>query len=447
MGLSVFFAVIFCLGESFRGYQAEVRLRGAASEELDVQRLRDWVTRNDPSAALAVSTKAGGDAPVEIRVGRIASRLNAATGALDALAQRILTQELPEQRAVRRGEALASLQAELRLAREAEESLRTRAAGLRDQVAIFETPVAESPSESSEIAREVDAPTADAANDPGNVPTDETPANLTRERLETLRLELAKLLASHTDEHPQVLAVRRQIESLQRGSAADTAPSAASESGPALMPSAATRAAPFRDRNGSSFVSTTATNDASLTTDLVSLRAELAAVEGQLVSARSRRDRVESDLHAKLASFSAAVPASAWSVEPARIVARLGGTPRMLPVMIAMILGLVASVLTFRASREPAGPKTLKTAGELQEALPIPVVGNWGPGTANRIARSGTILTPARLRIVTKFAEGWLLTILAICVVAIVLDPTLAGQFAGDPLGVLSEIQGRLMGR
>jgi hypothetical protein len=102
VGLAVFFAAIISLGEPFRGYQAEVRLGGPSSECIDTDRLREWIARADPWAAVAVSRQTSGQARVEVRIGRVASRLSSATRALDELARRALVEELTAQHTAHR---------------------------------------------------------------------------------------------------------------------------------------------------------------------------------------------------------------------------------------------------------------------------------------------------------------------------------------------------------
>ena len=133
VGLAIFFAVIIALGEPFRGYQAEVRLSGPTSDAIDADRVRDWITQTDSQAAVAIARQTSGNARVEIRVGRVALRLTSATQALDELARKLLTEELPQQHATYRQSVLASVQGDLQAAREAEEALRSRAAELREQ--------------------------------------------------------------------------------------------------------------------------------------------------------------------------------------------------------------------------------------------------------------------------------------------------------------------------
>lgn len=438
VGLAVFFAMILGLGETFRGYQAEVRVRGPKSEALDTEKIREWITKSEPRAAVAVARGNGGESNVEIRIGRVASRVTEATAALDDLARRLLAEELPRQHAAHRQTLLAQLQADLQTAREAEDGLRGRAAELREERLALEGQSVETDRAISEATSASDLPDREAyasrspEMEPGNNSEE------IRSRLEALRLELARLLASFTDEHPQVLALKRQIDSLENerqetnetGSATGTPGQAASYGG-------------LRDTSFVASIAAASGDDP----ELVALRDELSTANAELARARAIREASERKLQSTLASLSLNSPAAHWSAEPARIVARLGGTPRMLPLSLAILASLIAGVLMFRATRVLAAPRVLQTLGDLAAALPVPLVGQAPSSKKNTSPAARALVTPGRVRLVTKVSEIVLLTILAICLVTMCLDPPLGGQFVNDPLGVLAEIAGRARGR
>lgn len=439
VGLAIFFAVIIALGEPFRGYQAEVRVSGPAGDSIDRTQVVNWIQQADPQAAVAVATQTSGASRVEFRIGRVATRLTSGTQALDDLARRLLVEELPAQHAAYRQRTLAGLQDDLQLAREEENALRSRAADLREK----------------QLAQQVQSPgRPTAAESPRNIVQYAPPANAASEpdmaeapreqQLETLRLELARLLANFTDEHPQVLAIRRQIESLEHSQAATEARETLPGDSFEITP---TRPAVYQDLRASQFVSISPAESAAPANDLAKIAAELTSVQAKLSLAGRNRELKERKLQTALAVLAVHSPTAAWNAEPARIVARLGGTPRMLPVMLAILGASIAGVLMFRATRVLIQPRLLQTASDLAAALPIPLVGRNPIGGPVGSSAARMIVTPARVRWVTKFAECVLLTILAVCVGAIFLDPTLALQFTDDPLGVVSEIFGRVMGR
>jgi hypothetical protein len=384
---------------------------------------------------------------VEIRIGRVATRLTAATQALDDLARRVLTEELPRQHTAHRQAALARLQDNLQTVREAEDALRSRAAELRDQQLALQTQTpARAVQDAAESSRAI-AALPPVQESPAEMPAAAPAVAAKNERqvqLESLRLELARLQASFTDEHPQVLAIRRQIDSLEQ---ADTSTEPRdSVDGPALaLPPA--RAAAYHDLRGPEYVSIGSEDGNDAAAELARITGELTTVQDELSRATKYRDSQERSLQSTLATLAVNSPSAAWNAEPARIVARLGGTPRMLPVMLALLAAAAAGAVMFRATRVLALPRLLQTASDLAAALPIPLVGRnpTAGGLATPVPR--VLITPARVRLVTKAGEAILLTILGLCVCAIFLDPTLALQFTDDPFGVLSEIVGRLLGR
>jgi hypothetical protein len=453
VGLAVFFVLLIGLGDAFRGYQAEVRLRGPRSEAIDEGEIRDWVAQNDRQAAVAIATQASGGSRVEIRIGRVASRLTAATTALDDLARRLLVEELPRRHAAHRQALVATLQADLQTARQTEESVRVKLNEVREkQIALQSRPPAptvESPPASGDLVQ--DAP-ADDRNyreaDASRSPAVAEENNEARNRLQSLKLELARLLANFTDEHPQVQAIRRQIASLEAEMASPGA--APTADFPDLVPQWPAHSADNPASRGTTFVATSATGAIEENTGAEALDAELTQLTGRLALAQADREAAEHKLQTTLATLTLDSPTAHWSAEPARLVARLGGTPRMLPLTLAILAGITASVLMFRATHVLAAPRLLRSAGDLAAALPIPLIGQMAlSGRTANAARptAGAIVTPARLRFVTTLAEIILLTILGVCVVAISLDPTLASQFAHDPFGVISEIVGRCLGR
>ena len=243
-----------------------------------------------------------------------------------------------------------------------------------------------------------------------------------------------------------MLAIQRQIDSLEQPQAAVEARNRPLDEGPDLSSAPGERAAAYQDLRSSQFVSvptgntTTPGELAELTADLSTLAA---GAEARREAPRAGR-RAAAD-YARLAGID--FTGCRLVGRAARIVARLGGTPRMLPVMLAIVASVVAGVIMFRATRVLALPRVLQTASDLAASLPIPLVGRNPSITLAGPAAPRLIVTPARVRLVTKAAEAILLIILAVCVCAIFLDPTLAGEFADDPFGVVSEIFGRVLGR
>ncbi len=81
---------------------------------------------------------------------------------------------------------------------------------------------------------------------------------------------------------------------------------------------------------------------------------------------------------------------------------------------------------------------------ELASAVVLPVLGDL---TGNRESgarnRGRKWITPARLRIVTTVAEGFVVVAAGACLISVAIDPSLAREVLADPFGTLSEVMGR----
>jgi len=426
VAVSSIIAVLIFLREPFRGYQTEVRLRGTASGAIEPEALRDWLRSADPRAATAISGGTQHRPQIEVRIGRIAPRLAEATDTLDTLARRILLEFLPQKHADHRQRVIADLERALQIARDTEQSLVSRSRAIADfrkpepQPADVDSP----PEWSQSIAP---AP----AQSPAQV-VEKTDGNPLHAQLIELRQELARLLATFTDEHPQVAAIRRQIAHLEGQLGNDGA-------SPALEAAAA------RPTTFTSFPLADAAAVSAVEPDVDD--AEIQQIALQMSQATAGRQACERKLHATLAALSLESPAAGWSVEPARLVTRLGGTPRMLPLLLAIGLGVIATGWMFRATTVLTGPQMLSTTTDVSRALPIPLIGQSPALIRPRKATPGRWITPARVWLVTRAAEIWLIALVALCAAVMCFDHSLAGQFAADPFGVLSEIIGRATGR
>lgn len=438
VGVAAFFVVQIGLREPFRGYQTEVSLSGTASAAIDPDALQRWVKAADSHAAVAINGGTGSRSQIDVRIGRIGSRLHAAQTGLEGLARRVLMEYLPQADAAYRERIVDRLEQELQLARDTEQTLAARSRELAERrrplasnAAIEQTP---------ESTREMIIAPAPAASSTTETAAANSPLQT---QLATLRLELSRLLANFTEEHPQVVAVRRQIANLE-GQIGPEAPAADYE--PAAR-SDFSGAAPNRSASYTSFPADDRLDDATTDAALSDLKEEQGHVSAQLNAATAARQAAERKLHTTLASFSVHAPAAGWSAEPARLVARLGGTPRMLPLVLSGLAAVVAGISMFRVTRVLVEPALLATTTDLARALPIPFVGQAPSPIKPGRSKLQRWITPARVQLLTRMAEMWLAAIVVTCLAAACLDPSLGSQFAADPLGVLSEIVGRLTGR
>ncbi|MEX2175812.1 MAG: hypothetical protein WD872_15720, partial [Pirellulaceae bacterium] len=204
VALAAFLVAMAVLRIPFRGYLVESRVAGRLGDEFAPADARQWLTEAACDMQVRLDTYPGGRC--EILIQQLAPRAAEAQLAIDRVAQRFVDQFVVERREGARQARLARLQAELQTARDAEDALRSRVEQLR-QKQLAAIPRGMPPAQS---------PAAVPAFQPPQ-PIVETEQHVEQrvERLESLRIELSRLLASFTDQHPQVITLRAQIVQIQ----------------------------------------------------------------------------------------------------------------------------------------------------------------------------------------------------------------------------------------
>jgi hypothetical protein len=473
VGVAIFIVTIVVLREPFRGYLAEVSISGPPTEGLDLDHAVNWLKQTDRNVAVVASRGGSTSAKARIRATFVADRPTLAIAHLDELAERWLYQYLPDRLQAHRHAALAGLRAVSHAAREKEDNARTQLEAARQKQlaqvlrkglemhsgsavvtrpepaslpAVQHNPDVEGAQKPSAAAtptaRQIDAPTARALD----------AATKVTEKIEQLRLELSQLLANFTEEHPQVITIRKQISALEsqvRHSTRESLP--APLDGPSLGPqfSGVRESNPVsaqRPISANHFVSKIAHTAASESLEPAvddGGSAEVSAAFELLAKASRERQLAEHQLSDRMQELSSRTSALAWTAGRAVIITRLGGTPRSSTLAFATLLAGMAGVFAFRsASGEPCTPKIASTR-ELASALELPVVGNLSKlrTVAEKLRRR--LLTPTRVRLLSHVAEAVVALAVLACLASIAMEPTLARQVLADPFGTLSEVLGR----
>jgi hypothetical protein len=443
VGLAVFLLTLVVLHEPFRGYLAEVHIAGPAIEGLDLDEAVAWLKHADRQAAV-IATPAGEISPKsQIRVTYVARLPGPAIHHVDDLADRLLYQYLPDRLQAYRRAALAALRSEATAAREREDSARNRIELLRQR-------------QLTELQREPVSKFAAAGSGqpPAFIVTTAAPADdraAPREKLEAMRMELSRLAASFTDAHPQVITLRSQIAGLERqlGIAPGELPPPAARGPELIPPSSETRPssldAPLgQARNAGHYVAV-AGGPAGDTrnSDPASLSAAINGAVSDLARASRDRQLAEHRLNERMHELSNQPTAAQWSEGQARVVTRLGGTPRSSVLAFGMLLAGVAGAIIFRAAGAAITATRIQTPAALASALELPVVGNTS-ALRGAVARlGGRILTPIVVRGILFASEAVVVVAVAACLLAIAVEPSLARQVVADPFGTLSEVMGR----
>jgi hypothetical protein len=271
-----------------------------------------------------------------------------------------------------------------------------------------------------------------------------------QQQLEAMRLVLARLLGRFTEEHPEVISLRSQIDRLEQQIEAGDRAGSPPASGPQLIPGPPgdRQATPGRSIRPAAANRPLATRAEDLQSGGHRTAGEAAAAvaAGFARLARISRERqsAEQRLSDRMQEISNQPTAAEWSAEPAYVVTRLGGTPRCATVVFGGILAAIGGALMFRGSAVVVQPVKIESASELASVLEIPVIGNL---TAMRKAAARLqwrLFTAGRVRVLVHGAEAIVGLAMLACLLAIVVEPSLARQVAADPFGTLSEVIGRL---
>ncbi len=439
-GLAVFLATLALLREPFRGYLAEIHIAGPAAKGLDLDDAARWLKRTEPAVVVLTGPVRGPIPRSQIRMTYLASRPAAARLRLDDVASRWLYQYLPDHLQDYRRQVLAESRSVVTAARDREDAARTRVEELRqEQLArYFRQPLFPADAETVEAAPLLSPPAV--------APLAETSAVVTQ--LNSLRMELARLLASFTDEHPQVITLRKEIAGLEQqlGLPAGAAP----VSGPELVPILPATSRPAGATRAGHLVHTLASSpdsQAAAEGEARDLSAAISAALLELTRAGRQRQVAEQRQTERVQELTGEPKAADWAAQPAAIVTRLGGTPRSVTLLLGGLLAGIAGVVMFRASAVAVLPPKLQSTGELAAALEIPVIGNTSRLRTAAARIRQRLLKPASVHLAVRLAEAVIALAVAACIVSIVVEPTLAGQVIADPFGTLSEVIGRFVSK
>lgn len=438
VGLAVFIGVLALLREPFRGYLAEVQIVGPGTEGLDLADAMRWLKQADPHVAVIASPASATAPRAQIRMTIVAPLPSPANARLDELAARWLYQYLPDRLQSHRRATLGDLRAAAVAAHAREDAAHEQVELLREQQ-MTQMLSRAGVRAAQRAAPAAPPPAAEFAIDPAKA----------QEQLKQLRAELAKLVGHLTDEHPQIVIIRSQIDALERqlGVAVPSAPPASAH--PELAPplganQQTSRRQPTAPSYYVSTASEAAANDSrSAGNDTLG---PLKPALQELATASRLRQAAEQRLSDRMQELSGQPSASDWSAKPARIVTRLGGTPRTATLVLGGLIASCFGVVILRASATAVTPAKILTTGELASVLEMPVLADVLTLRTTAFRIRHTLLSAPRVRAIVHFAEFVIAVAVIACLVSIAVEPSLSKQVIDDPFGALSEVIGRLRG-
>jgi hypothetical protein len=472
VGLAVFMLTLVVLREPFHGYLAEIHISGPSTPGLDLDDASQWLKKAEPHLAVVALPAGEISAKCEFRATYVAPHPKPAVAHLDDLADRWLYQYLPDRLQAYRHLALSNLRNAVAKARQQEDGAHEHLEALR-QKQLVEVKQKETGDRGQGTGAEeprVSALSGDTSRAVGSVqpPTEKQRAEA---KLHDLRLELAHRMASHTDEHPEIITLKSQISALEQ-QLSSSGNSAAASDGNSLdlaVPGGANRAVPRSQKPSAGSVIRRMSGELQLpsvegpvfdrgTSESAlelpeapvpnqardsDLAGDIASAISDLANASRDRQAAEQHLTERMQEISSEPTAAQWSASPAHIVTRLGGTPRALTLALASLLACIAAIAMFQlTAMELVGIKIGSTE-QLAKALGVPVLASR-PATAYKTSTQGwRLVTPQRLQAATYLAEGFVAIAAGACLISVMIDPSLAREVLADPFGTLSEVVGR----
>jgi hypothetical protein len=428
VALATFLAAMVVLRVPFRGYLIEGRLSGRLAEGQTASEVQAWLQTAAPGVHARVTEHASGGCDIVLQ--ELTLRATDAQRAMNRVARQFAEQYVVQRQEAARQRTLSRLQAELAAARDTEDLLRGKVDTLRREA---ELAALAPPTADVAPAPEVQhAPATPPASPPASplASGDRASERLAplRERLETLRAELAKLLGTFTEQHPQVLTLRAQIAGLEQelfGSHDVSARPVAN-----VVQAAQAQSGVYGYLSGPPY-------------------SQFDAAQADLTAATRARQWAERQLQSEVQRLSSNVGLP-WSLEPAQIVTRVGGTPRGLTLIGAGLIALVAGGLMFALSQALVPRLVIETMDELAAVLALPLIGQAAITTPHQKSRYWRSITaasgPWTVRLAMRGAEIVLAGMMLALVFTVISDRWLASQVLVDPFGVLSEVAGRLLG-
>jgi hypothetical protein len=238
------------------------------------------------------------------------------------------------------------------------------------------------------------------------------------------------MLATKTEEHPEIITLRSQIARLE---------SELGLPGPAAV-------LPPLEKQAAIGPYAVSSHGLAAYESSSELETELDTAAADLLAATRARQWAERQLQAEVESL-ASIAAVPWSVESAQVVARVGGTPRMLTLLGAGLITLIAGVVMVRGSKALVPIVSIRSVDELAALLDLPLAGHAPIAGHRRRQPPARRLGPILVRVMLHTAELFLVIMVAALFFTMLSDRSLAPQVLVDPFGVLSEVAGRLLGR
>ena len=257
-----------------------------------------------------------------------------------------------------------------------------------------------------------------------------------QQKVATAQARLDQLLAARTAEHPQVIEaqsrlsqLKQQLEQTPREPDQMQQNASPNLQGPEL-PESASRQSRVPVRLVSSAGESSPSEQAALTKQIQQLTL-------QWTTATARRTSAERAYNEAQQQWVRGLNAEGWQASAVWTQAQQGGRATPFQLLLAAILAVLGGLATWRLGQLANRCGLLSSVMQLNEALPLPVLGEV-PQSMTEPKRLPAHLNTQVLRL-AQFSLAVVLAVMFVCVWATSTDSNLSSQWTSDPLSALGQ--------
>lgn len=259
-----------------------------------------------------------------------------------------------------------------------------------------------------------------------------------QQQVDAAQAKLDQLLTNRTLQHPQVIEAQSRLQQLQ--SQLEETPRLPGKTGDQSGASPTLRA-PDREESARNSPRVTvrlvSSSDETNPSDKLAPTRQIQQLTAQWSNATARRTATERSLNEAQQQWVRGLNAEGWEASTIWTQSQQGGRTTPFQLLLAGTLALIGGVGMWRLVLITSRTGLLSSKQQLQEQLPLPVLGE--------VPLSTPIATkiPAQLQThvlrLSQLSLAIVLAVVLVCTWATSCDPNLSAQFASDPLSAIGQ--------
>ena len=261
------------------------------------------------------------------------------------------------------------------------------------------------------------------------------------QKVEAAQAKLDQLLAARTSQHPQVIEAQTRLtallEQLDQTPREPLKLEESQKNSPVPAPMLRGPEIPESARQPRRLVRQTSSAGENSPHAAAALAKQIQQLSADWSAAAARRTAAERSHNEAQQQWVRGLSAEGWTASAVWTQAQQGGRATPFQLLLAGILAAIGGIGTWQLGRLAHRSGLLSDVFQLQESLPLPVIGEV-PLATTEPKRMPTNLSAQVFRL-SQFSFAVLLAVLIVCAWATTNDPNLSNQWAVDPLSTLGQ--------